>query len=85
MSGQYSFVLEDGGGPSGLLHTCTVCGRESTWTADHQWYGSWLDLDGGRHRQHVAKPIIVTCSETCRVGATVKGLVPPDAELVSSE
>ena len=60
---------------------CKVCGSLMPWSEEHQWYGSMLDIDGGSPR-HKARPIVVTCSDTCRDRAVVLRLVPADAPLL---
>lgn len=68
--------------PSNRVWTCSVCGASGQWSDKHQWYGSYLDIEGGRHGKG-AQPIIVTCSDGCREYAAFKNLVPDDAELLS--
>jgi hypothetical protein len=60
---------------------CKVCSSSLPWSDDHQWYGSLLDLDGGRWK-HAPQPIVVTCSDLCRDRAAVIGIVPADAPLL---
>jgi len=43
------------------LWTCDICGKESAWTPNHGWFGSWKDFeDKGRNA------ITVVCSDDCR-------------------
>jgi hypothetical protein len=59
---------------------CDGCGKLDFWTDEHQWYGSYRDIDGDpkfRSRPSGPEQIVVTCSEACRREVVAKGLVPP--------
>lgn len=60
--------------PPGGAWTCTACGSFRVWTDEHRWWGSWLDVDGGKPGRR-PQPIVVTCSDACRRRAKVQGLV----------
>lgn len=60
---------------------CSVCKHAGPWTNEHSWFGSYLDLEGGRSGR-AKTSIVVTCSAGCREIAAVQGLVPDDAEVL---
>lgn len=62
-----------------MLWVCDGCGRESEWTDDHMWYGSYkLWEDGARDS------ILVSCSNRCRGILERDGRIPADAPVLSS-
>ncbi|HEU4345777.1 MAG TPA: hypothetical protein VFU31_29865 [Candidatus Binatia bacterium] len=44
--------------PSGLVHTCSACGKRSIWGPNWAWYGSWKQYEEGT-------PIFKACSDAC--------------------
>lgn len=54
------------------LYQCDNCGNLSPWTNKHGWYGSFRDCEDN-------KPIIVACSEDCKITLVEERKIPWDA------
>lgn len=71
---------------AGVAHwTCDGCGRYSTWTDEHAWYGSWADVEGGGKTIHSRGRapwvnVVVSCSRNCTVKLVIEGRVPAVAD-----
>lgn len=47
---------------------CDGCGRTSLWTDEHEWYGSYKEVDDGDWSK-----VIVTCSAECKQATAKAG------------
>lgn len=59
-------------------HICSICDKYGVWGPEWLWFGSIKELDDDA-------PIIKICSESCRIAAVEKGLVPFNARRLDAK